>query len=379
MPGSLRLGRIAGIDIYAHLSWFIILVLLTWSLASGWYAQLFPGWATTTYWIVAFISALLLFGCVLVHELAHALVAQASGLTVRNITLYVFGGVAHIEEDMQRPGVEFRVAIAGPIASFLLAVVAFLLVLPLRGSGASAEAVLDYLAVANFLLGAFNLLPGFPLDGGRVLRSIIWKVTGNFKKSTRIASSVGQACAYVFILLGIIGFFTGNFFNGLWVVFVGWFLLSAAQTASTQVELQSALQGVSVGQVMDPRPFAVPANISVQKLVDQYFLPLGLHSAPVTQGEYLAGLITLSDIARVARERWSYTPVGHVMRGLQQVYVATSEQPLQEVFQMMDAQSINQVPVVEYGRLVGLLSREAIIRYLQVRQSLQENERQYAV
>jgi len=379
MPGSLRLGKIAGIDIYAHLSWFIILVLLTWSLASGWFAQLFPGWATTTYWIVAFISALLLFGCVLVHELAHALVAQASGLTVRNITLFIFGGVAHVEEDMKRPGVEFRVAIAGPIASFLLAGVAFLLVLPLRGSGASAEAALDYLAVANFLLGAFNLLPGFPLDGGRVLRSIIWKATGNFKKSTHIASSVGQAFAYVFILLGIIGFFTGNFFNGLWVVFIGWFLLSAAQTASTQVELQSALQGVSVGQVMDPRPFAVPANISVQKLVDQYFLPLGLHSAPVTQGEYLAGLITLSDIARVARERWSYTPVGHVMRGLQQVYVATSEQPLQEVFQMMDAQSINQVPVVEYGRLVGLLSREAIIRYLQVRQSLQENERQYAV
>ena len=379
MPDSLRLGKIAGIDIYAHLSWFIILVLLTWSLASGWFAQLFPGWATTTYWIVAFISALLLFGCVLVHELAHALVAQASGLTVRNITLFIFGGVAHVEEDMKRPGVEFRVAIAGPIASFLLAGVAFLLVLPLRGSGASAEAALDYLAVANFLLGAFNLLPGFPLDGGRVLRSIIWKVTGNFKKSTHIASSVGQAFAYVFILLGIIGFFTGNFFNGLWVVFIGWFLLSAAQTASTQVELQSALQGVSVGQVMDPRPFAVPANISVQKLVDQYFLPLGLHSAPVTQGEYLAGLITLSDIARVARERWSYTPIGHVMRGLQQVYVATSKQPLQEVFQMMDAQSINQVPVVEDGRLVGLLSREAIIRYLQVRQSLQENERQYAV
>ena len=379
MPGSLRLGKIAGIDIYAHLSWFIILVLLTWSLASGWFAQLFPGWATTTYWIVAFISALLLFGCVLVHELAHALVAQASGLTVRNITLFIFGGVAHVEEDMKRPGVEFRVAIAGPIASFLLAGVAFLLVLPLRGSGASAEAALDYLAVANFLLGAFNLLPGFPLDGGRVLRSIIWKVTGNFKKSTHIASSVGQAFAYVFILLGIIGFFTGNFFNGLWVVFIGWFLLSAAQTASTQVELQSALQGVSVGQVMDPRPFAVPANISVQKLVDRYFLPLGLHSAPVTQGEYLAGLITLSDIARVARERWSYTPVGHVMRLLEQVYVATPEQPLQEVFQMMDAQSINQVPVVEDGRLVGLLSREAIIRYLQVRQSLQENERQYAV
>jgi len=195
MPGSLRLGKIAGIDIYAHWSWFIILVLLTWSLASSWFAQLFPGWAATIYWIAAFISALLLFVCVLVHELAHALVAQTFGLTVKNITLFIFGGMASIEEDMQRPGVEFRVAIAGPIASFLLAVVAFLLALSLRGSNASAEAVLDYLAVANLLLGGFNLIPGFPLDGGCILRSIIWKVTGDCKKSTCIASSVGQACA----------------------------------------------------------------------------------------------------------------------------------------------------------------------------------------
>jgi Zn-dependent protease/CBS domain-containing protein len=378
MPGSLRLGKIAGIDMYAHLSWFIILVLLTWSLANDWFAQLFPGWATTTYWIVAFISALLLFACVLGHELAHAFVAQTFGLTVRNITLFIFGGVANIEEEVKRPGVEFWVAIAGPLASFLLAVVAFLLALPLRGSGASAEAVLDYLAVANFLLGAFNLIPGFPLDGGHVLRSMIWKVTGNFKKSTRIASSVGQACAYLFILLGIVEFFTGNFFNGLWIVFIGWFLLSAAQTASTQVELQSTLQGVSVGQVMNPHPVTVPANISLQKLVDEYFLPLGLRAAPVTQSEYLAGLITLSDIARVPRDRWSYTPVGHVMRLLEQVSTATPEQSLQDVLQMMGAQDINQIPVIQDGRIVGLLSQESIIRYLQLRQSLKEDEKQYA-
>ncbi len=378
MPGSLRLGKIAGIEIYAHLSWFIILVLLTWSLAQDWFAQLFPGWATTTYWIAAFISALLLFVCVLAHELAHALIAGASGLTVRNITLFIFGGVATIEEEVKRPGVEFRVAIAGPIASLLLAVIAFLLAWPLRGSGASAEAVLDYLAVSNLVVGAFNLLPGFPLDGGRILRSIIWKATGNFKKATRIASLVGQTFAYLFILLGIVEFFTGNFFIGLWIAFIGWFLLSAAQSARTQVELQSTLQGVTVGQVMNPRPEAVPANISLQKLVDEYFLPLGLRSAPVTQGEYLAGLITLTDIVRVARERWSYTPVGHVMRGLQQVHVATPEQPLQAVLQMMDTQDINQVPVVADGRLVGLLSRESIIRYLQVRRSLKEEERRCA-
>jgi Zn-dependent protease/CBS domain-containing protein len=378
MPGSLRLGKIAGINVYAHLSWFIILVLLTWSLANDWFAQLFPGWSTATYWIAAFISTLLLFVCVLAHEFAHALIARTSGLTVKYITLFIFGGVANMEEDMKRPSVEFRVAVAGPIASFLLAIFAFLLALPLRGTDTPTEAVLDYLAVANFLLGAFNLIPGFPLDGGRLLRSLIWKVTGNFRKSTRIASYTGQAIGYLFILLGIVEFFTGNFFNGLWVVFIGWFLLSAAQTANTQVELQSALQGVSVGQVMNPQPVMVPANISLQKLVEEYFLPLGLRSAPVVQGDYLAGLITLTDIARVARERWSYTPVGHVMRLLEQVSTATPEQPLQEVLQMMSTRDINQVPVVEDGRLVGLLSRESIIRYLQVRQSLEGSERQHA-
>ncbi len=377
MPGSLRLGKIAGIDIYAHLSWFIILVLLTWSLASDWFAQLFPGWATTTYWITAFISALLLFACVLVHELAHALVSQAHGLTVKNITLFIFGGVANIEEEVKRPGIEFQIAAVGPIASLLLAAVTFLLALPLRGSNSSAEAILDYLAVSNLVLGVFNLIPGFPLDGGRVLRSIIWKVTGNLQKSTRIASYVGQASAYVFILLGIIEFFTGNFFNGLWTVFVGWFLLNASQTANTQVELQSTLQGVSVGQVMNPRPVTVPGNISLQRLMDEYFLPLGLHSAPVTQGDYLSGLITFTDIAGVARERWSYIPVGHVMRLLEQVYMTTPEQPLQDVLKMMGTQDINQVPVIQDGRLVGLLSRESIIRYLQVRQSLKEDEPQF--
>lgn len=378
MPGSLRLGKLAGIDIYVHLSWFIILVLLTWSLAQGWFAQSFPHWTTMTYWTAASISALLLFICVLMHELAHALVARASGQTVKDITLFIFGGVANIEEDTKHPGVEFRVAIAGPIASFLLAAVAFLLALPLRGSSTATEAVLDYLTVSNLLLGAFNLIPGFPLDGGRVLRSIIWMVTGNFRKATRIATSTGKICAYVFILLGIVAFFTGNFFNGLWIAFIGWFLLDAAQTINNQVEMQSALRGVSVNQVMDSRPITVPANISVQKLVNEYFLPQGLHAVPVTRGDYLVGLITLSDIVHIERERWSYTPVGHVMRLPEQITTATANQPLLEVLQIMGTQNINQVPIVQDGRLVGLLSRETIIHYLQVRQTLEDDKQQYA-
>jgi Zn-dependent protease/CBS domain-containing protein len=378
MPGSLRLGKIAGIDVYAHPSWLIVLVLLTWSLASSWFAQSFPGWLTSVYWIAAFISALLLFACVLVHELAHALVARAHGLTVKRITLFLFGGVATIEEEMKRPGSEFQLAIVGPVTSLILAAVAFLLAGFLRGTGSPGEAVLDYLAVSNLLLGIFNLIPGFPLDGGRVLRSIIWKATGNAQQSIHVASYVGQGIAYLFILLGIAGFFTGNIFNGLWIIFIGWFLLSAAQSARMQSMIQDTLQDVMVDKVMNPGPVAVPANISLQKLVNEYFLPHGLQAAPVVQGEYLAGLIALADIARVERERWAYTPVGHVMRLLEQVYVTAPEQPLYEVLDAMVTRGINQVPVVQDGRLVGLLSRESIIRYLQVRQRLQVDKREYA-
>jgi CBS domain-containing protein len=222
------------------------------------------------------------------------------------------------------------------------------------------------------------LLPAFPLDGGRILRSIIWQFTGNFRTSTRVASSVGQACAYLLMLFGIVEFFTGNFFTGLWTAFIGWFLLSAAQSANSQVEQQSMLKGITVGQIMDPHPVTVAANISLQRLMDEYILPLGLSSAPVMQGENLVGLITLNDITRVGRERWSSTPIAYVMRLLEQVATVTPEQPLHDVLLLMGTQDMNQVLVVQNGRLVGLLSREAIIRFLQVRQHV-EDERQHTV
>ena len=367
MHGSIRLGKLAGIDISIHISWFIILVLLTWSLASGWFPQFFPGWSASAYWLTALISALLLFLCVLIHELAHSLVARAYGQTVKGITLFVFGGVAQIGQEAERPGVEFQVAIVGPLASFLLAGLAFLLLLPLNNNN-PVVAVLDYLAISNLLLGIFNLIPGFPLDGGRVFRSIVWKATGNFQRATRIASFVGQSCGFLFILLGIIAFFTGGFINGLWIAFIGWFLLNAAQSANTQVIAQSTLQGVTVKQVMNPRPVTVPANISLQKLLDDYFLPAGIRAAPVAEGDSLSGLITFTDIGRVERDRWANTPVGHAMRSIEDIAVASPEQSLYDALQEMVARDINQLPVMQDGHLVGLLNRESILRYLQVHQ-----------
>lgn len=370
MPGSLRLRRIAGIDIYINFSWLVILVFLTWSLATGWFSQLYPGWSTATYWIVSLIAALLLFVSVLLHELAHSLVARARGLPVKNITLFIFGGISNLEQEPASPGVEFQMAIVGPLVSLLIGGLSLLLFAVLRGNSPQLEAILGYLGITNLLLGVFNLIPGFPLDGGRVLRSIIWKATGSLLRATRIASAVGQIIAYLFIFWGIWQFFTGNILDGIWIGFVGWFLLTAAQSTNSHVMLQSMFRGVTVGQVMNRTPTTVPANISLQRLVDEYLLPFGLRTAFVTQGDQLAGLITLGDIRHVPREEWGQTPVGHIMIPLERLHAVSPQQNLNDVLPLMANRDINQVPVVQNGMLVGVLTRDAIIRTLEVRRGL---------
>jgi Zn-dependent protease/CBS domain-containing protein len=370
MPGSFRIGRIAGIEIDINVSWIIILVLLTVSLATGWFPQLYPGWSSATYWGVGFISALLLFVSVLLHELAHSLVARRRGLPVKNITLFIFGGVSNIEQEPKSPGVEFQMAVVGPLTSLLIGGICFLLLLPLRGTRSPLEGILFYLAVTNILLGVFNLIPGFPLDGGRVLRSIVWKITGSLTKATRVASISGQVIAYLFILWGIWQLFSGDVLNGIWIGFIGWFLLSAAQSANTQGMLQSALRGVTVGEVMNPTSPTVPANISLQQLINDYFLPHGLRCALVMQGDRLAGLITLSDIRHVPREQWGYTSVGQAMIPVERLHVVSPQQSLNDVLPLMAGRDVNQLPVVQNGIPVGIVSRDAIMRYLEVRRSL---------
>src|SRR6266480_6903351 len=370
MPGWFRIGKIAGIDIDIHVSWIIILVLLTVSLATGWFPPLYPGWSITTYWLIAFLSSLLLFVSVLLHELAHSLVARRRGLSVHSITLFIFGGVSNIEQEPTSPGIEFQMAFVGPIVSLLIAGIAYLLSLPLRGVNSPITAILTYLAVTNVLLGIFNLIPGFPLDGGRVLRSIIWKVTGSLQKATRAAAIIGQVIAFLFILWGIWQFFGGNVLNGFWIGFIGWFLLVSAQSANSQVMLQSVFRGVTVGEVMNRAPIMVPADISLQKLVDDYFLRYGIRSALVTQDDQLVGLITLSDIRHVPREQWGQVPVSRVMIPLNRLHVVAPQQSLNDVLPLMVSRDVNQLPVMQDGCVVGVLSRDAIMRYLEIKRSL---------
>ena len=370
MPGALRIIKIAGIDIYIRVSWLIILVFLTFSLATGWFPTSYPGYSSLTYYILGFISALLLFVSVLLHELAHSFVARARGLPVHNIVLFIFGGVSNLEQEPQTPGTEFTMAFVGPLVSLLIGALSYGLLALVRGSHSLIEPILSYLAVTNILLGIFNLLPGFPLDGGRVLRSIIWKATGNIQTATNVATFVGQTFAYLFILLGILQFFAGNGFGGLIIIFTGWFLLNAAQTTRTQTTLDAAFRGVTVGQVMNTNTMTVPANISLQRLVDEYFLPQGLRSALVMQVDQLAGLITLSDIRHIPREQWPQTPVGLVMVPAERLHTVTPQQSLKDTLPLMNGQDVNQLPVVQDGKLVGVLTRDAIIRSLEIRRSL---------
>ncbi len=343
MPGSFRIGNIAGIDIDINVSWIIILVLLTVSLATGWFPQLYPGWSTATYWLIAFLSSLLLFVSVLLHELAHSLVARRRGLPVKSITLFIFGGVSNIEREPTSPGIEFQMAVVGPLTSLLIGVICFLLQLPLQGSNSPLEGILFYLAVTNILLGVFNLIPGFPLDGGRVLRSIVWRLTGNMRQATRVASLTGQVIAYLFILLGIWLFFAGSILDGIWL---------------------------AVGEVMNPKPTTVPANISLQQLVDAYFLPGGLRYALVMQADHLVGLITLSDIRHIPREQWGQVPVSNALIPLSRLHVVTPQQSLSDVLPLMAGRDVNQLPVVQNDALVGIVSRDAIFHFLEIRRSL---------
>jgi Zn-dependent protease/CBS domain-containing protein len=373
MPGSFRIGRIAGIDIQVNVSWLVILVLLTFSLAVSWFPATVPRQSTLIYWVLGFIAALLLFVSVLLHELAHSLVARARGVPVKSITLFIFGGVSDLEQEPQTPGIEFQIAVVGPLTSLAIGAVT-LVAGNLIGSNAPlVAAVLGYLGVTNLLLGVFNLIPGFPLDGGRVLRAIIWRVTGSLRRATRAATLVGQVIAYLFIVVGVVMFFAGDFINGLWFGFIGWFLLQAAQAANSQVMLESLFKGVTVGQLMSPAPLTAPANISLQQLVDGYLLPHGVRTVPVVRSDEgrLAGLMTLADIRHVPREQWPQTPVGQVMVPLERLHIIRPQQNLNDVLPLMTGRDVNQLLVVDdAGRLVGILSRDAVLRYVEVRRGL---------
>ncbi|GCE12137.1 site-2 protease family protein [Tengunoibacter tsumagoiensis] len=370
MSGVYRLGRLAGIDVYISFGLFIAIILLTVTLSSGWLPRIYPNASSGTYILLGLISSLFLFLSILLHELGHSLVARAHGLKVKNIVLFIFGGVSNIEQEARTPGADFQIAIIGPLVSIGIGLLCFGLWWPLRQSSSAIQALLEVLFVMNLVIGVFNLIPGYPLDGGRVLRAVFWKITGNANRATRITTGVGSLIAYLFIIWGIFQVFSGDVLDGIWIGFIGWFLLSASNSVRAQATFDEVLGDVTVEEVMVKNPVTVPANISLQKVIDDYFLPQALRSAFVMQASWLAGIITLNEIRHIPREKWSNTPIGLVMIPSERLHIVAPKQQLREVLPLMTGRDVNQLPVVEDGQLLGVLNRDVILRSIELRRSL---------
>jgi Zn-dependent protease/predicted transcriptional regulator len=374
MKAHIKLGRIFGVAVGLHYSWIIIALLVTLSLRSQ-FAIEHPNWDGSTTWSIAIITGLLFFVSILLHELSHAAVAKLRGIPVRAITLFALGGVAQIEKDAADAKSEFWMGIIGPITSFAIGVVCLVLAW-LTGWNFSAEtesplmAMFMWLGFINIALAIFNMIPGFPLDGGRVLRAIVWWVTGDGNRSTRIASKVGQLVALGFILLGIWRFFSGAGLGGLWIAFIGWFLLDAARASGAQVEITERLTGIKVGDVMAQQFATVDANSNLQTFVHEHLLPTGHRCFVVVEQGRPAGIITSHEVKAIDRARWPYTTVGDVMRSLESLRTVAPERPLVEALEVMGREDVNQMPVVQQGRLAGIISRAHILRVLQTRAEL---------
>ena len=375
MKASLRLGRIAGIEIGVHYSWLFAFALISWSLAEGFFPRNYPGWSGITYWATGILAVLLLFASVLVHELAHSFVALAKALPARSITLFIFGGVSNIGAEAKRAADEFAIAVVGPLTSLALAALFFgLLQLPVDREG-PVQATLVYLALVNALLAAFNLLPGFPLDGGRVLRSILWGTTHSLVRATNVAAGAGQAFGWSLVAFGVLQLFGllhllgGGPIFGLWIGFIGWFLATAADATRRETSLQQSFRNVHVSQIMDPHPETIAPSVSVETIVRESFLLRGRRALPVHDGERLVGIVTLSDVKAIPQERRAQTSVATIMTR-DPLYTVTPESSLSEALQLMAQHGLNQLLVLQHGALAGLLSHADVMRYLHLHQAL---------
>jgi len=366
---TIPLGRVLGIPLELDYSWFLVFALLTWVLAVGHYPAEFKGWPPSLYWIMGAATAVMLFVSVLLHELGHSVVARRYKIPVRRITLFIFGGVSQIEAEAATAGADFRIAVAGPLVSLALA--AFFAVLkPVVVGVSPLLALVQYLAYINVALALFNLIPGFPLDGGRGLRAIVWGLTGDFHRATRIAASVGRGFAFVFILVGVWQIFGGNFVGGLWIAFIGWFLESAAVAQTQQVVLQDLLGGHTVAEAMSHDLVTVPRDATLQQLVDQHILTSGRRSFLVQRDHAVLGLLTLHHVVQIPRAQWGATIAEQAMIPAARMRSARPDAELKTALAEMDRDGVGQLPVMVDHRVVGMLRREDIISFLRAAQQL---------
>jgi Zn-dependent protease len=370
MNGSIRIGTIRGIPLQISTSWLIVFVLFLWTFASSYYPDRYEGWTSQAYFAAALVTVVLFFASIVVHELGHATIAARYGIRTRSITLLPIGGIAEIEREAQKPSEEFAIAIAGPVTSLLLGGLFFGLYYLLHPISVPLGGITAYLGLVNIFLGVFNLLPGYPMDGGRVLRAIVWGGTKSYSRGTRVAANVGSLVAYAFIFFGVTLLFRGQVANGVILAFTGWFILSSAQGSVQQLTLQRGLTGVSVDHVMTREFATVESATPLAQVVSDTMLAHNARSAAVEHYGRFVGFLTLADLMRAPQDQWATVRADAVMIPRGRLATAAPAEPALTALGRMQAGDYNQMPVVAGDEMVGLLTRNDVLRFLQLRESL---------
>jgi Zn-dependent protease/CBS domain-containing protein len=366
---QIRLGKIFGIEIGLHYSWFLIALLIVSSLYAEFH-RTNPAWGDGVILAMAIATGLLFFASLLTHELSHSVYARAHGIPVKEITLFALGGVSQLEKEPESAAVEFWMAFAGPLTSAAIGLICFLIKMAAGATSAPLAAMLSWLSYINLALAGFNMIPGYPLDGGRMLRAILWWKTGEMDRATRMASKVGQSVGLLFIVFGIYQFFNGAGVGGLWISFIGWFLLTAAGESYARVGMAQAFEGVTAGDVMTNDCPALDGNLNIEHFVHDELLRTGRRCFVITQNGHIAGLLTPHEVKEIDRARWPYTTLSDVMRPLEDLHTVPPETPLKNALEIMGREDLNQLPVMTDGRLTGILSRAQILDYLRTRTEL---------
>jgi Zn-dependent protease len=367
MVGSLRIGRVLGIPIEIHYTWVIVFGLITNTLATSYLSNYTLYTSPYINWIIGGIASFIFFICVTMHELMHSYTAIKLGLKIKRITLFMFGGIAEIEGEPKSAREELLISIVGPVTSAFLALIFFLLSkIPFNPLSPIGGAIL-YLYRVNLILAGFNLVPAFPLDGGRVLRAILWMSLKNFRRATRISASIGMTFATMIMFLGFYILLFGQFITGLWFIFIGWFLSQGAMSGDREVDIREAFTDAKVKDLMSREIQSVPPNITVEELVSNYFLVYRYVAFPVMWGDSILGIVTLNDVKKIPREEWKNYTVREIMTPISSDLTITPEESAFDAFLKINKGSVGRLLVMDEDRLIGIISKTDLIRFLQIK------------
>ena len=369
---GISLFKVAGIRISLDFSWFIIFGLVLFALSAGYLPRAFPGQTTQTYWVAGLIATLLFFASVMLHELAHSLVAIRHGIDIPEITLFIFGGVSRLSQEPTDPKTEFKIAVVGPLTSFALAAAFGAMALLLKGLEPSLiVVVIGYLAWINLALGVFNLIPGFPLDGGRLLRAFLWWKTGSLTRATKVAADFGKGFALAIMILGGLQIFAGALINGLWFIFIGMFLRGMSVQGYEELIIRKSLEGVHVDEVMVREVVSVPPHLPISQLIHDYFLHYAYRGFPVADNGQVLGVVSVAAVGQLPREDYDRRLVAEIMTPLSPDLLIDAKASLAEALIKMTREDQERLLVMAGGRLAGLVTKTGLLRFVQIKQVLE--------